>query len=205
MFSITSLKELPVGESERSNTQPHAEQPKPRKCCCSIHTSVRLINALCGSRAQFAVFTFRASREVLENLPASLSVTFFTWIATRRSAHVHRGIVTIEFERERWTRFSVDTCPSTSYFCRLRVFQNLVSSADLARFLVSSPRKGIRQKVERRRSAGSRFRGGHGQGLFLSAAKLRKHSSSALLGRGYPSRSFRIVMAPHSILAPREE
>ena len=80
----------------------------------------------------------------------------------------------------------MDTCPSTSYFCRLRVFQNLVSSADLARFLVSSPRKVIRPKVERRRSAGSRFRGGHGQGLFLSAAKLRKHSSSALLGGSVP-------------------
>src|ERR1019366_7174785 len=48
------------------------------------------------------------------------------------------------------------------------------------------PRKVIRPKVERRRSAGSRFRGGHGQGLFLSAAKLRKHSSSALLGGSVP-------------------
>ena len=34
--------------------------------------------ALCGSRAQFGVVTFSASCEVLENPPASLSVTFIT-------------------------------------------------------------------------------------------------------------------------------
>jgi hypothetical protein len=71
-FRIISSKDVPVGAPEDSNRQSHSEQP------CSSHTSVRLMAARCGSRAEFAAFTFSDSCEVLENLPASLSVTFIT-------------------------------------------------------------------------------------------------------------------------------
>jgi hypothetical protein len=37
---------LPVGAPEGLNTQAHPEQPQPRKCCCSTHTSLRLIATL---------------------------------------------------------------------------------------------------------------------------------------------------------------
>ena len=61
-----------MGAPEALNRQPHSGQPKPRKCCSSIHTSIRLMAALCGSRVQSAVFTFSASCEVSENLPSSV-------------------------------------------------------------------------------------------------------------------------------------
>jgi hypothetical protein len=40
---IISSKDSPVGVPEGVNRQSHSEQPKPRKRCCSIHTSFRLI------------------------------------------------------------------------------------------------------------------------------------------------------------------
>ena len=42
---IISSKDVPVSAPEGLNRQPHTEQPKPRKCCCSIHTSSRLMAA----------------------------------------------------------------------------------------------------------------------------------------------------------------
>ena len=42
---IISSKVVPVGFPELLNRQPHAEQPKPRKRSCSIHTSLRLMTA----------------------------------------------------------------------------------------------------------------------------------------------------------------
>jgi len=43
--------------------------------------------ARCGSQAQFAVFSFSASSEALENLAPALSVMFITRMGTRRSEH----------------------------------------------------------------------------------------------------------------------
>src|ERR1700680_3273860 len=34
-----------MGAAEGANRQEHSEQPKPRKCLCSIHTSLRLMAA----------------------------------------------------------------------------------------------------------------------------------------------------------------
>jgi len=42
---IISSKVPPVGVPEGLNRQPHSEQPKPRKRCCSIQTSFRLMAA----------------------------------------------------------------------------------------------------------------------------------------------------------------
>ena len=42
---IISSNDAPVGAPEGLNRQPHWEQPKPRKCCCSIHTSSRFMAA----------------------------------------------------------------------------------------------------------------------------------------------------------------
>ena len=42
-FRSISSKDVPVGVSVGLNRQPHSEQPKPRKRCCSIHTSFRLM------------------------------------------------------------------------------------------------------------------------------------------------------------------
>ena len=47
----------------------------PENAVAQSHTSVRLMAALCGSRVQFAVFTFGLLRRI-KNLPAALSVTF---------------------------------------------------------------------------------------------------------------------------------
>jgi hypothetical protein len=45
-FRIISSKDLPAGGLEGLKTQAHCEQPQPRKRCCSIHTSFRLMAAL---------------------------------------------------------------------------------------------------------------------------------------------------------------
>src|SRR5580658_6042471 len=42
---IISSKDVPVGSPEGLNRQLHSEQPKPRKCCRSIHTSFRFMVA----------------------------------------------------------------------------------------------------------------------------------------------------------------
>jgi len=117
---------------------------------------------------------------------------------------------------KRWRQSRV-----TSYFSRFRAFQKLecetaieentpsvpvasepgprsnVFSAELSFFLVVH-RKLSRRRVERRRLAGSRSRGGHGQGVLLSAAKLRKRPSSAFLEEGVPITAYRFVKATPS-------
>lgn len=40
---IISAKDAPLTGPEGSNCHSHSEQPKPRKCLCSIHTSFRLM------------------------------------------------------------------------------------------------------------------------------------------------------------------
>ena len=44
-FRIISSKDSPAGAPEALKTQAHSEHPKPRKRCCSIHTSLRLMAA----------------------------------------------------------------------------------------------------------------------------------------------------------------
>jgi hypothetical protein len=50
---MSSSKDVPVRALEGSNRQPHSEQPKPRKCFPSIHTSllgICLLALVCDMR-----------------------------------------------------------------------------------------------------------------------------------------------------------
>jgi hypothetical protein len=51
---IISSKDVPVGGLVGLNRQPHSEQPKPRKCSCSIHISLRCIAASVAAPYEWA-------------------------------------------------------------------------------------------------------------------------------------------------------
>src|ERR1700693_1556220 len=90
---------MPVGAAEKLNRQLHSEQPKPRKRCCSIHTSFRLMFELCRCApglsdrivtrmpSRDGTFSFRSGSIVASQTRSARNCMFDQWVILE--THVH--------------------------------------------------------------------------------------------------------------------